>query len=71
MISVSFRFGLTLRMGWIGGAPGCAFIDSRVAAGAGLDAVVGSITDRIPLSQFRQELTVPKPSSHSSPITPR
>jgi NAD(P)-dependent dehydrogenase (short-subunit alcohol dehydrogenase family) len=38
-----------LRMGWIGGAPVYAYIDSQVAAGMDRDAVVKSITDRIPL----------------------
>jgi len=46
------RFGVrvnNLRMGWIGGAPVYAFIDSQVAAGADRDEVVGGITSRIPL----------------------
>ena len=38
-----------LRMGWIGGAPVYAFIDSQVAAGADRNAVMRSITDRTPL----------------------
>jgi len=38
-----------LRMGWIGGAPVYAYIDSQVAAGMERDVVVKSITDRIPL----------------------
>jgi len=38
-----------LRMGWIGGAPVYGYIDQQVAAGADRDAVVASITDRIPL----------------------
>lgn len=38
-----------LRMGWIGGAPVYAFIDSQVAAGADRNAVMRRITDRIPL----------------------
>ena len=44
-----------LRMGWIGGAPVYAFIDSQVAAGADRDAVVSSITDRIPLGVIPPE----------------
>ena len=38
-----------LRMGWIGGAPVYAYIDQQVAAGADRSAVIGSITERIPL----------------------
>jgi NAD(P)-dependent dehydrogenase (short-subunit alcohol dehydrogenase family) len=45
----------SLRMGWIGGAPVYAFIDSQVAAGADRDAVVSSITDRIPLGVIPPE----------------
>jgi|TARA_X000000950_G_scaffold287786_1_gene401634 NAD(P)-dependent dehydrogenase (short-subunit alcohol dehydrogenase family) len=44
-----------LRMGWIGGAPVYAFIDSQVAAGADRDTVVSSITDRIPLGVIPPE----------------
>ena len=46
------RFGVRvncLRMGWIGGAPVYAYIDQQVAAGADRDAVIGAITERIPL----------------------
>jgi NAD(P)-dependent dehydrogenase (short-subunit alcohol dehydrogenase family) len=44
-----------LRMGWIGGAPVYAFIDSQVAAGVDRDTVVSSITDRIPLGVIPPE----------------
>lgn len=46
------RFGVrvnALRMGWIGGAPVYQYIDQQVAAGADRDAVIASITARIPL----------------------
>jgi len=37
------------RMGWIGGAPVWEYIDREVAGGRDRDAVIGEITDRIPL----------------------
>ena len=60
-----------LRMGWIGGAPVYAFIDSQVAAGADRDTVVRGITDRIPLGVFRLRPTVPKLFWRFCPITLR
>jgi len=44
-----------LRMGWIGGAPVYAYIDQQVAAGADRSAVIGSITERIPLGVIPPE----------------
>ena len=44
-----------LRMGWIGGAPVYAFIDSQVAAGADRNTVMRSITDRIRWGSFPQK----------------